>query len=56
MSASVAMTIRKLESGEYLAKVNKETKVCHSFLEAAAWAEKQMEGLQEPSPALPSNQ
>lgn len=53
---SAWVTIRRLERGDYLAQVNRKVKVCKDFMEAVAWAEKQMEELQEPSPALPSNQ
>ena len=49
MSAWVTVNISRLEGGKYLAKVNKKTQVCSSFMEAAAWAVEQMEAMQEPS-------
>lgn len=53
---SAWVTIRRLECGDYFVKVNEKTNVCKSLVEAATWAEKQMEEPQGPSPAPPDEQ
>ena len=45
--SSVVVDIRKLERGDFLVKVNKKKKICPSIMDAAAWAERQLEALQE---------
>lgn len=50
--SSVVVDIRRLERGDFLVKVNKKKKICTSIMEAAAWAERQLEAMQEP-PAGP---
>lgn len=48
MSTWVTVDIRRLERGEYLAKVNKRARVFPTFMEAATWAVEQMEAMGEP--------
>lgn len=56
--SNVVLKIERLDSGKYLATVPgcKYGRICDTVLEAARWAEKQMEGLQGHSPAPPEKQ
>ena len=48
MSATVVVKIRRLERGEYLAKVNERARIFHTFMEAASWTVEQLEAMNEP--------